>query len=203
MTAPPRAAAWPARWPVRGHVGEDEVLEPDVGDDPRGSRIGPVVRTSTVVCRSVWLARTTTWSLGIERSSRRGPVSSLCCDEELVDRAGELHLALGHHDQVVADPLDVGEQVRRQDDGRLRGPPSSSMTSARNVRRASGSRLATGSSSTSSSGRLPMARVSASCERWPPESFPARCARSSPSALIRSWAAASSQSGFVRAPRRR
>ena len=60
------------------------------------------------------------------------------------------------------------------------------MTSARNSRRASGSRLATGSSSTSSSGRLPMASVSASCERWPPESSPARWSRSRPSRSIRS-----------------
>ena len=46
--------------------------------------------------------------------------------------------------------------------------------SSRNSRRASGSRLATGSSRTSRSGRFGRASVSASWARWPPESRPAR-----------------------------
>ncbi len=32
--------------------------------------------------------------------------------EEFVDVAGEADLAVGEHDQVVADPLDVAQQVR-------------------------------------------------------------------------------------------
>ena len=45
---------------------------------------------------------------------------------------------------------------------------------------------ATGSSSSSSSGRLAIPSVSASCARWPPDSLRAFCAGSSPSRAIRS-----------------
>ena len=48
---------------------------------------------------------------------------------------------------------------------------------AQEVRRASGSRLATGSSRISSSGRFATATVRASWARWPPESLPAFCLR--------------------------
>ena len=59
------------------------------------------------------------------------------------------------------------------------------ISSCRNSRRASGSRLATGSSRMSSSGRFAMARVRASWARWPPDSFPARWSGSRPSWLMR------------------
>ena len=56
-----------------------------------------------------------------------------------------------------------------------RASATASISTCRNSRRASGSRLATGSSSTSSSGRLARPSVSASWARCPPESWPARC----------------------------
>ena len=48
--------------------------------DPRvsgqaGSWIGASVRTTNVLCRSVWLAEITCWSAGSRSASRRGPVS--------------------------------------------------------------------------------------------------------------------------------
>ena len=73
----------------------------------------------------------------------------------------------------------------------------------RNSRRASGSRLATGSSRTSSSGRFATARVRASWARWPPESRPARWRGSRPSCSIRRSARPRSQRGLSQAPRRR
>ena len=53
-------------------------------------------------------------------------------------------------------------------------PPSAtaSISDCRNSRRASGSSEAIGSSSTSSSGRLASASMSATCACWPPESWP-------------------------------
>ena len=65
----------------------------------------------------------------------------------------------------------------------------------RNSRRASGSRLATGSSRISRSGRFAMARVSASWARCPPESLPAFCGGSRPSFVMRSSARPVSQRG--------
>ena len=77
------------------------------------------------------------------------------------------------------------------------------MSTWRNSRRASGSRLATGSSRMSSSGRLARPRVSASWARWPPESRPAFWAGSRPSRSTRDRATASSQRGLRWAPSRR
>ena len=105
---------------VLGHVGEDEVLEADVGDDPSGVEDRPrsCARAPSSGGRCGSLGPRP-GRAGIDRRSRRGPVSSLWLGQQLVDGAGELHPAVGHDDEVVADPLDVGEQVRRQDDGRL------------------------------------------------------------------------------------
>ena len=36
--------------------------------------------------------------------------------EQLVDVAGELHAGRDKHDQVVAHPLEIGDQMRRQHD---------------------------------------------------------------------------------------
>src|SRR5215469_15993130 len=71
---------------------------------------------------------------------------------------------------------------------------------SRNSRRASGSRLAIGSSRISSSGLLATASVRASWARWPPDSFPARCRGSRPRRSIRPRARAASQPGFILAP---
>ncbi|MGB2569380.1 hypothetical protein ACPFP2_13135 [Micromonospora citrea] len=40
--------------------------------------------------------------------------------DQVVDDAGELHPGGGEHDQVVADPFQVGQQVRGEQHGRLR-----------------------------------------------------------------------------------
>jgi hypothetical protein len=77
-----------------------------------------------------------------------------------------------------------------------------SIRSRRNSRRARGSRLATGSSSSSNPGRLATARVRASWARWPPDSDPARCGLR-PSWLMRRAASSLSQPGLSRAPIRR
>ena len=73
------------------------------------------------------------------------------------------------------------------EDSRTLSPCSAtaSIRPCRNSRRASGSRLATGSSRISSSGRLARPRVRASWARCPPESFPARWPGSRPSCSIR------------------
>ena len=72
-----------------------------------------------MVCRSVWLAEMTCWSAGRVAGSRRGPVSRWCVAEQLVDLAGDPHAGVDEHDQVVADPLEVGDQVRGQHDADL------------------------------------------------------------------------------------
>src|SRR5579863_5015195 len=64
-------------------------------------------------------------------------------------------------------------------------PATVDISSPRNSHRASGSRLATGSSSRSSSGRLASAIVRDSWARWPPESFPARWRGLNPSSASR------------------
>ncbi|MCW2933959.1 MAG: hypothetical protein JWM19_4921 [Actinomycetia bacterium] len=84
--------------------------------------------------------------------------------------------------------------------------PCSATTSIRpwrNSRRASGSRLAAGSSRIITSGRLAIARVRASWARWPPDSDPARCRGSRPSCSTRRRASAASQPGLSQPPRRR
>ena len=58
--------------------------------------------------------------------------------------------AVGEHDEVVADALELGDDVRREND-RHAVSTTASITAFRNSRRASGSSEATGSSSSSSS----------------------------------------------------
>ncbi len=70
-----------------------------------------VARISSVVCLSVWLAWIISWLAGSVAGSRRGPVS-----RQLIDVPGDLHPGGDEHDQVVADPLQVGHQVRGHDD---------------------------------------------------------------------------------------
>ena len=81
---------------------------------------------------------------------------------------------VGERDQVIADALELGDDVGGENDG---DPFSTtaSITAFRNSRRASGSSEATGSSSSNSRGRLASASVSATCACWPPESWPIFC----------------------------
>ena len=67
-----------------------------------------------MVCRSVWLASMTCWSPGRLAGSRRGPDQAMVAGEQILDVAGQLDVAGGENDQVVAYPFQVGHQVRRQ-----------------------------------------------------------------------------------------
>ena len=50
---------------------------------------------------------------GRERlGSRRGPISRRCELQEVVDLAGHLEPRVHEPDQVVADPLQVGDEMR-------------------------------------------------------------------------------------------
>ena len=167
-----------------------------------GSWIGASVRTSTVVCRSVWLAAITCWSAGSVAGSRRAPVSRRCV-------ASSVSMSPASCTRDATSTIRWSQtrsrsETRCEDSTTLSScSATASMRSCRNSRRASGSRLATGSSRISTCGRLATPSVSASWARWPPDSFPARCARSRPSRWIRSRARASSQPGLRWAPSRR
>ena len=79
---------------------------------------GPFSRTSSVVWRGVRSACTTCASARARScpcAGRRAP----CARRAGLDVAAELHLGRGQQDQVVADPLEVGDQVRGQHDGQL------------------------------------------------------------------------------------
>ena len=51
--------------------------------------------------------------------SRRGPVSRWWAASSVVHRPGDAHLGADEHDQVVADPFQVRDQVRGQHDGQF------------------------------------------------------------------------------------
>ena len=94
-----------------GEVGQDDVLQGDLVRRPGGIGIRPLARTSKVDCRSVWLARIT------RRPRRRLAVVARAdqlpvLGDQVFDRADELDLGGVQHDQVVADPFEVGQQVR-------------------------------------------------------------------------------------------
>ena len=69
-----------------------------------------LVRTSRVDCRSVWLARSTVASPTTVAVAR--PDQLLVLGEQIIDAAREPHPRGVQHDQVVADPFQVGQQVR-------------------------------------------------------------------------------------------
>src|SRR6266516_1009716 len=122
--------------------------------------------------------------------------------EQFADLAREPHVRGGQHDQVVADTFQIGDQVRGQHHGHAVFGHGAGQV-PQEVPARQGSRLATGSSRISSSGRLAMARVRASWARWPPDSRPAFTAGSRPSLLIRSAASFASQPWLRWAPSRR
>ena len=134
----------------------------------------PFGRTSSVVCRSVWLAWITEWTRRPPRRRVRGPVSSRCEPRisSIGRRAGRLLPRGSRGGRTRA-------RGRRRCATRAATVSPSSATASirvcRNSRRASGSSAATGSSSTSSSGRLASASVSATCACWPPDSLPTFC----------------------------
>ena len=85
---------------------------PSTTDRGRGRR----TRTSSVLWRSVWLSSITCWSLGRDVDVAARPDQPMVGREQVVDLARHLDPRRHQHDQVVADPLQVGDQVRGQDD---------------------------------------------------------------------------------------
>ena len=72
--------------------------------------MGSAVRTSAVVWRSVWLSVMTSWRRPPARGAARTgqPVVG---GQQLADLAGHPDPGRGEHDEIVADPLDVRDQV--------------------------------------------------------------------------------------------
>ena len=78
-----------------------------------GSRIGLVrLRTSSVICLSVWLSSMTVLA---GREAYRGPgadrTGGSASPAASATLTGQLHVGGGQHDQVVADPLEVGDEM--------------------------------------------------------------------------------------------
>ncbi len=80
-------------------------------------------------------------------------------------------------------------------------PATASRRVRKKSRRATGSRLATGSSSTSSRGCLARARVSATCACCPPDNVEARRSRAIPMPVSRSRAPVRSKGRFIERPK--
>ena len=101
------------------HVGEHEVLQSEPADRPRriedravgadhhgGLPIGVAGRDDLLVARQ-----------GVDVPARAGqPVVG---GEQLLDVALDPHLGVDQHDEVVADPFQVGDHVRGQQDAEL------------------------------------------------------------------------------------
>ena len=105
------------------HVGEHQVLEADCSTRSRPGRgSGRRCARSACVCRSVWLAEMTCWSLGERCRVAAGAGEPVVRGQQLVDVAGQLDPGADEHDQVVADPFQVGDQVRGQHDADAPGP---------------------------------------------------------------------------------
>ena len=102
------------------HVRQHEVLQAELGDGPRrvedrGARCG---RRGWSAGRCGW--RTTTcWSAGSVCVVAAGPGQPVVGGEQRLDLAGEPHLGVDEHDEVVADPLEVGDDVRGEHDAEL------------------------------------------------------------------------------------
>ena len=104
------------------------------------------------------------------RVGARSGEQAMACDD-LVDRRGSERARVGQDHEVVAHPLEIGDDVRGEDHCHAVSL-TTSITVFMNSRRASGSSDATGSSRISSSGRFASASVSATCACCPPESLP-------------------------------
>ena len=76
-----------------------------------GSMIGSWVRISRVLWRSVWVSSITCWLDGSRDLSRRGPLSRRWLVSSSSTSPVELDVAFGEEDEVVADALEVGNQM--------------------------------------------------------------------------------------------
>ena len=81
-----------------------------------GSMIGSSVRTSSVLWRSVWLCLDHLLARRQARAVAAWSDQPAVGGEQLVDLAGELDATVGEEDQVVADALEVGDEVRGEHD---------------------------------------------------------------------------------------
>ena len=84
-----------------------------------GSWIGASVRISSVLWRSVWLSEITCWFAGSGGGVAPRADQPVMGGQDRVEVAGELHARVDQHDQVVAGPLEVGDQVRGEHDAEL------------------------------------------------------------------------------------
>ena len=68
-----------------------------------------------MLCLSVWLSSMTSWSPGRVRVAA-GSGEAVVGREQLLDLAGHPHPRGDEHDEVVTDPLEVGDQMRGEHD---------------------------------------------------------------------------------------
>ena len=83
--------------------------------DGTGSEV-PSQRTSRCACEAARLACTTFHCCAYRSDSEAGPVSTRWRREEIVDLAHHLDAAARDEHEIVGNPLELGEDVRRQHD---------------------------------------------------------------------------------------
>ena len=81
-----------------------------------GSWIGSSVRTISVLCRSAWMASITSWFAGRRVRVSARPDQAVMRREQLVDLSGDLDAGVDEDDEVVADPLEVGDEMGGEND---------------------------------------------------------------------------------------
>ena len=75
------------------------------------------MRTTSVLWRSVWLSSMTCWSLG-RRAGRVAARQPMVGGQQLLDVPSDLDPRADEDDEVVTDPLEVGDEVRGEDHAR-------------------------------------------------------------------------------------
>ena len=78
--------------------------------------MGSSVRTMSVLCRSAWIASITSWFGGKRVRVPAWPDQTVMRGEQLIDLPGNLHARVDEHDEVVADALEIGDEVRGEND---------------------------------------------------------------------------------------
>ena len=117
-------------------------------------------------------------SLGSLRGSRamavawRARAAEAAMPSSISSIARQPASAPGKNDEMIADSLQLGDDMRGQDHRQPASRLTASITVCKNSRRASGSRVARGSSKISRSGHFASASVKATCACCPPDSLP-------------------------------
>ena len=175
ITTPPPAARASARGgrAVVAEVREHDLLEVDLVQLPAGVvDVAVGAHEQRGLALGVALADHVVDARDRRRIGAR-PGQQAMARDDLVDRRRRAARCRGREDhEVIADPLEVGDDVRREHDGHARLGDRLHHRSAGTRGGRADRATATGSSSTSSSGRLASASVSATCACWPPESVP-------------------------------